>query len=78
MQQHNGLSVHGNTALSIPIVVVGYQILLLLRRTMPSLGGLDFSPLVAIIVLYFIPSLFRWLVLLCRLAPLSPESNNQM
>lgn len=35
-----------------------------LRRVMPSLGGLDFSPLVAIIVLYFIPSLFRWLILL--------------
>ncbi len=35
-----------------------------LRRIVPSLGGLDFSPLVAIMVLYFIPSLFKWLVLL--------------
>ena len=39
-------------------------VLLPFRRVIPSLGGLDFSPFVAIIVLYFIPSLFRWLVLL--------------
>lgn len=39
-------------------------IILPVRRVMPSFGGLDFSPLITILVLSFIPSLFRWLVLL--------------
>ena len=39
-------------------------IILPIRRVMPSFGGFDFSPVVAIMVLYFIPLLFRWLVLL--------------
>lgn len=52
---------------SWPVIILNDltdPILLPLRRIMPSLGGLDFSPLVAIMVLYFIPNLFRWLVLL--------------
>ncbi len=52
---------------SWPVIILNdltYPILSPLRRIMPSLGGLDFSPLVAIMVLYLIPSLFRWLVLL--------------
>ncbi len=52
---------------SWPVIILNDltdPILLPLRRTIPSLGGLDFSPLVAIMILYFIPSLFRWLVLL--------------
>jgi YggT family protein len=39
-------------------------IILPIRRVLPSFGGFDFSPVVAIMVLYFIPLLFRWLVLL--------------
>ena len=52
---------------SWPILILNYltdPVLSPLRRRMPSLGGFDFSPLVAIIVLYFIPSVVRWLILL--------------
>jgi hypothetical protein len=38
-------------------------ILLPLRRVIPSFGGFDFSPVIAIFVLYFIPSIFSWLLL---------------
>jgi YggT family protein len=34
------------------------------RRVIPPLGILDLSPIIVIIALYLIPSLFRWLVLL--------------
>jgi len=50
---------------SWPVIILNDltdPILLPLRRTMPSLGGRDFTPLVAIMVLYFIPSLVGWLV----------------
>ena len=48
-----------------PVIILSdltNPILLPLRRTLPSLGRLDFAPLVAIIVLYLIPSLVGWLV----------------
>ena len=50
---------------SWPVIILNDltdPILLPLRRTMPPLGGLDFTPLVAIMVLYFIPSIVGWLV----------------
>jgi YggT family protein len=52
---------------SWPVIILNDlsdPILMLLRRTMPAFGGFDFSPLVAIMALYFIPSIFKWLVLL--------------
>ena len=33
-----------------------------LRRIMPSFGGLDLTPLLAILILYFLPSIFSSLV----------------
>lgn len=35
-----------------------------LRRRMPTLGRLDLSPLAAILMLYLVPTIIRWLVLL--------------
>jgi YggT family protein len=35
-----------------------------LRRVMPTFGGLDFSPFVAVIILYFIPSIISRIVFL--------------
>jgi uncharacterized protein YggT (Ycf19 family) len=35
-----------------------------LRRAIPPFGGLDFSPLIAMVVLYAIPSVFNWLMTL--------------
>jgi YggT family protein len=50
---------------SWPVMIlddISQPIILPFRRMIPSFGGLDFSPLAAIIVLYLIPVLFSWFI----------------